>query len=91
MLARKVVELEIADSVSYQTVRRTLKATPTSVDLQRVEFALLVRGLGLPFVQMLHGEGAPKLQMISRRIPRTGRDFSVSPEREKELPQRPCR
>lgn len=27
LLARKVVELEIADSVSYQTVRRTLKKT----------------------------------------------------------------
>lgn len=27
LLARKIVELEIADSVSYQTVRRTLKKT----------------------------------------------------------------
>jgi transposase len=27
LLARKVVELEVADSVSYQTVRRTLKKT----------------------------------------------------------------
>lgn len=65
----------IASSVTFQfmsglmkylpTVRRTLKAVPTSVDLQRVEFAMFVRGLGLPFVQMLHGEGAPKLQMDS--------------------------
>lgn len=34
LLARKVVELEIVDSVSYQTVRRTLKktgCTPTAV------------------------------------------------------------
>ncbi len=46
-------------------VRRTLKETPTSVDLQRVEFATLVRALGVPFVQMLHGEGAPKLKMDS--------------------------
>lgn len=46
-------------------VRRTLKAQPTSVDLQRVEFASLVRALGIPFTQMLHGEGAPKLQMDS--------------------------
>ncbi|MCH9764741.1 MAG: glycosyltransferase, partial [Alphaproteobacteria bacterium] len=46
-------------------VRRTLRAVPTSVDLQRVEFALLMRSLGIPFVQMLHGEGAPKLQMDS--------------------------
>jgi hypothetical protein len=27
LLARKVVELEIVDSISYQTVRRTLKKT----------------------------------------------------------------
>lgn len=34
LLARKVVELEITDSVSYQTIRRTLKKTaciPTAV------------------------------------------------------------
>ena len=47
------------------TVRSVLKQQPTSVDLQRVEFASLVRALGIPFVQMLHGEGAPKLQMDS--------------------------
>lgn len=46
-------------------VRTHLKQTPTSVDLQRVEFASVVRALGVPFVQMLHGEGAPKLQMDS--------------------------
>ena len=47
------------------SVRRTLNEVPTSVDLQRVEFATLVRGLGVPFVQMLHGEGAPNLKMDS--------------------------
>jgi glycosyltransferase involved in cell wall biosynthesis len=47
------------------TLRRKLKEKPTSVDLQRVEFALLVKALGVPFVQMLHGEGAPKLNMDS--------------------------
>ncbi|MGD9671509.1 MAG: glycosyltransferase family 4 protein [Hyphomicrobiaceae bacterium] len=46
-------------------VRAVLKQQPTSVDLQRVEFASMVRALGIPFVQMLHGEGAPKLQMDS--------------------------
>ena len=46
-------------------VRRVLKEVPTSVDLQRVEFATLVKGMGVPFIQMLHGEGAPKLQMDS--------------------------
>lgn len=65
----------IGDSINFQfmkglirhlpVVRRTLKEQPTSVDLQRVEFATLVRGLGVPFVQMLHGEGAPKLKMDS--------------------------
>jgi glycosyltransferase involved in cell wall biosynthesis len=46
-------------------VRKALKAQPTSIDLQRVEFAGLMKALGVPFVQMLHGEGAPKLQMDS--------------------------
>jgi len=46
-------------------VRRVLRECPTSVDLQRVEFATLVKGMSIPFVQMLHGEGAPKLQMDS--------------------------
>ncbi len=65
----------LADSINLQfmrgllaylpTVNRGLKAKPTSVDLQRVEFASVVRGMGLPFTQMLHGEGAPKLAMDS--------------------------
>ena len=46
-------------------VRRQLRAVPASVDLERVEFAPLMRALGVPFVQMLHGEGAPKLKMDS--------------------------
>lgn len=65
----------IKDSINFQfmqgllrhlpAVRRVLKERPTSVDLQRVEFATLIKGLGVPFVQMLHGEGAPKMQMDS--------------------------
>lgn len=65
----------IRDSINFQfmqallrhlpAVRRELKRVPTSVDLQRVEFAGLVKMLGVPFVQMLHGEGAPKLKMDS--------------------------
>lgn len=47
------------------TVRRQLKEKPTSVDLQRVEFAPVVKAIGVPFVQMLHGEGAPPLKMDS--------------------------
>ena len=72
--AREAAKI-IGDSINFQfmkalikhlpAVRRTLKEQPTSVDLQRVEFATLVRGLGVPFVQMLHGEGAPKLKMDS--------------------------
>ncbi len=46
-------------------VRQTLRERPASVDLQRVEFATYVKALGIPFTQMLHGEGAPKLQMDS--------------------------
>ena len=65
----------LKDSINFQfmqgllrhlpAVRRALKVSPTSVDLQRVEFAALVKGMGVPFTQMLHGEGAPKLQMDS--------------------------
>jgi len=65
----------IRDSINFQfmqglvrhlpAVRRALRDKPTSIDLQRVEYATLVRALGIPFVQMLHGEGAPKLQMDS--------------------------
>jgi glycosyltransferase involved in cell wall biosynthesis len=65
----------LGDSINFQfmgglirylpAVRSALKAQPTSVDLQRVEFATLVKGMGIPFTQMLHGEGAPKLQMDS--------------------------
>jgi glycosyltransferase involved in cell wall biosynthesis len=65
----------LKDSINFQfmqglirhlpAVRRVLKEGPVSVDLQRVEFATLVKGLGVPFIQMLHGEGAPKLQMDS--------------------------
>ncbi len=65
----------VRDSLTFQfmqglvrhlgVVRRTLIERPTSVDLERVEFAPLVRLLGIPFVQMLHGEGAPKLKMDS--------------------------
>lgn len=71
----KTAATSVANSVTFQfmsglikylpTIRKELRRVPTSVDLQRVEFALYVRGLGLPFVQMLHGEGAPKLQMDS--------------------------
>lgn len=49
----------------FAAIRRELTSRPTSVDLQRVEFSALVRALGVPFVQRLHTEGVPKLQMDS--------------------------
>ena len=65
----------LKDSINFQfmqglirhlpAVRRALKEQPASVDLQRVEYATLLKGLGVPFIQMLHGEGAPKLKMDS--------------------------
>ncbi len=65
----------LKDSINFQfmqgllrhlpAVRRALKERPVSVDLQRVEYATLVKGIGIPFIQMLHGEGAPKMQMDS--------------------------
>lgn len=49
----------------FRAIRTALKERPVSVDLQRVEFSMLVRALGVPFVQRLHTEGVPKLQMDS--------------------------
>lgn len=49
----------------FTAVRSVLRERPTSIDLQRVEFSALVRALGVPFVQRLHSEGVPKLQMDS--------------------------
>jgi glycosyltransferase involved in cell wall biosynthesis len=73
-LAREAAR-RLKDSINLQfmralvrhlpAVRRALGERPVSVDLQRVEFAMIVKGMGVPFVQMLHGEGAPKLQMDS--------------------------
>jgi glycosyltransferase involved in cell wall biosynthesis len=65
----------IKDSINFQfllgllwhlpAIRRKLREVPTSIDLERVEFAPFVGALGLPFVQMLHTEGVPKLKMDS--------------------------
>jgi glycosyltransferase involved in cell wall biosynthesis len=49
----------------FAMVARTIRARPSSIDLRRVEYAWLPVVLRVPFVQMLHGEGAPKLQMDS--------------------------
>jgi len=67
----------------FGTIARLIRARRCSVDLRRVEFSWLPAILRLPFVQMLHGEGAPKLQMDSllRKyafVHNTGERFAVA-------------
>jgi glycosyltransferase involved in cell wall biosynthesis len=49
----------------FATVARAIRARPGSLDLRRVEYAFVPVALGVPFIQMLHGEGAPRLRMDS--------------------------
>lgn len=46
-------------------IARLIRSRRCSIDLRRVEFSWLPALLRLPFVQMLHGEGVPNLQMDS--------------------------
>jgi glycosyltransferase involved in cell wall biosynthesis len=67
----------------FGPIARLVRARRCSVDLRRVEFSWLPAILRLPFVQMLHGEGAPKLQMDSllRKyafVHNTGERFAVA-------------
>ena len=67
----------------FTLIARLIRARRCSVDLRRVEFSWLPAVLRLPFVQMLHGEGAPKLQMDSllRKysfVHNTGERFAVA-------------
>jgi glycosyltransferase involved in cell wall biosynthesis len=67
----------------FALIARLIRARRCSVDLRRVEFSWLPAVLRLPFVQMLHGEGAPKLQMDSllRKysfVHNTGERFAVA-------------
>jgi glycosyltransferase involved in cell wall biosynthesis len=48
-----------------QRIRTAVKGSPASADLQRFEFALLPKLIGLPTVQMIHGEGAKDQKMDS--------------------------
>lgn len=50
---------------NFATIAREVRARRCSIDLRRVEFAWVPVLLRAPFVQMLHGEGAPKLPMDS--------------------------
>lgn len=68
------------------TVARALRERHCSVDLRRVEFAWLPVVLRLPFVQMLHGEGVPRLAMDSllqryRFVHNLGERFAVGASR----------
>jgi glycosyltransferase involved in cell wall biosynthesis len=49
----------------FGVISREVRARRCSIDLRRVEFSWLPAVLRLPFIQMLHGEGAPKMQMDS--------------------------
>lgn len=49
----------------FGAVRRAIGPGPATADLQRFEFAGLARLLGLPAVQMVHGEGAKDQTMDS--------------------------
>ncbi|RTL74366.1 MAG: glycosyltransferase [Bradyrhizobiaceae bacterium] len=50
---------------NFRAIAHLIRARKCSIDLRRVEFSWLPVILRLPFVQMLHGEGAPKLKMDS--------------------------
>ncbi len=67
-------------------VRRAFRERNCSLDLRRVEFAWLPVLLRLPYVQMLHGEGVPRLRMDSllqkyRMVHVLGERFAVSTSR----------
>ena len=49
----------------FGLIARLIRSRRCSIDLRRVEFSWLPALLRLPFVQILHGEEAPKLQMDS--------------------------
>ena len=49
----------------YFLVRRLLKQTAVSIELQRYEFSPFVRSLGYAPIQWVHGEGAPDQKMDS--------------------------
>jgi glycosyltransferase involved in cell wall biosynthesis len=49
----------------FRPVAAEIRRRRCSIDLRRVEFSWLPVLLRLPFVQMLHGEGVPKLRMDS--------------------------
>ncbi|WP_024514448.1 glycosyltransferase [Bradyrhizobium sp. Tv2a-2] len=49
----------------FGPISRLIRSRRCTIDLRRVEYSWLPVITRLPFVQMLHGEGVPKLQMDS--------------------------
>lgn len=49
----------------FGPISRLIRSRRCTIDLRRVEYSWLPVILRLPFVQMLHGEGVPKLRMDS--------------------------
>jgi glycosyltransferase involved in cell wall biosynthesis len=49
----------------FGPISRVIRSRRCTIDLRRVEYSWLPVILRLPFVQMLHGEGVPKMQMDS--------------------------
>lgn len=49
----------------FGLIARLIRSRHCTIDLRRVEYSWLPVVLRLPFVQMLHGEGVPKLRMDS--------------------------
>jgi len=67
----------------FPAIAGAFKARRCSMDLRRVEFAWLPVALRVPFVQMLHGEGVPRLAMDSllkkyRFVHSLGERFAVA-------------
>lgn len=67
----------------FGALSRLIRSRGCTIDLRCVEFSWLPVVLRLPFVQMLHGEGAPELRMDSLLgkysfIHNTGERFAVS-------------
>jgi glycosyltransferase involved in cell wall biosynthesis len=70
----------------FPRIARAIRSRQCSVDLRRVEYAWVPVVLRAPFVQMLHGEGAPKLQMDSllkkyRFVHNVGERFAMATSR----------
>ena len=65
-LFRSVTLRTVAGAFRYfRTIRKLTADAPASAQLQRFEFAPLARLLGLPVVQVVHGEGSKKDKMDS--------------------------